>query len=95
MGTTFSMMEEMRLRPPAMVKKQVTPSTMTEIRGSIPKPSCRELVTDSVCTQQVQGPSTKQAMESTTAPFFQPRALFITKERSHMYSSMDSLYLTR
>lgn len=29
------------------------------------------------------------------APFFQPKAFFITKERSHIYSSMDFEYFTR
>ena len=38
-GTTFSITEEIRLRPPAMVKKQVMPRKITEIRGSMPKPS--------------------------------------------------------
>ena len=94
-GTTFSMTEEMRLRPPQMVRKQVTPRTVTETMGAMPKPSCRELVTDSVWTQQVQGPRTKQAAARTMAPPFQPRAFFMTKDRSHMYSSTDSLYLTR
>ena len=89
------MMVEIRLRPPAMVTKQVTPSTMAEIMGSMPKLCSRAPVTDSVCTQQVQGPRIKQATDSTTAPFFHPRAFFMTKDRSHMYSSMDSLYFTR
>ena len=94
-GTTRSIMAEIRLSPPAMVTKQVTPSTTAEIMGSMPKLCSRAPVTDSVCTQQVQGPRTKQATDSTTAPRFHPRAFFMTKERSHIYSSMDSLYLTR
>ena len=88
-------MAEIRFKPPAMVIKQVMPSTLTDTSGSMPKPSCSAPVKDSVCTQQVQGPSRQQATPSTMAPFFHPRAFFITKERSQRYSSMDSLYFTR
>ena len=50
-----------------------------------------ELVTASVCTQQVHGPKRKQKTASTTAPFFHPKAFLRTKERSHTYSFIDSL----
>ena len=83
------------LRPPKIVAKQVTPRTATLIRGSRPNPSCIAPTTDSVCTQSVQGPKVKQAMARRMAPFFQPKAFFITKERSHIYSSMDFEYFTR
>ena len=64
---------------------------VTLMRGVTPKACCMELVTASVCTQQVQGPSTKAKTASTMAPLFQPNAFFMTKERSQTYSSIEFL----
>ena len=68
---------------------------MTEMSAGVPKPCFSAPTTDSVWTLHVHGPSTKQHTARIIAPFFQPRAFFITKDRSHMYSSIDSLYFTR
>ena len=89
------MTAEMRRKPPKMVTKQVRPRKAADQSGSMPKASRRAPTTDSVWTLHVQGPRVKQAMASRKAPFRQPRALRMTKDRSHMYSSMDSEYLTR
>ena len=90
-GTALDITSEMRRRPPQIVKRQVRPMTATVTMLGTPKASAIELVTASVWTQQVQGPKTKQNTASTTAPFFQPKAFFSTKERSQTYSFMDSL----
>ena len=94
-GTTRSITWEIRRRPPKMVAKQVIPRNAAAYTGGIPKASFRAPTTDSVWTEQVQGPRVKQATDRSRAPRFQPRAFFITKDLSHMYSSMDLEYFTR
>ena len=91
MGTALDITAEILFRPPQIVTMQVIPMITTETILGMPKACCMELVTASVCTQQVQGPNTKQKTASTTAPLFQPKAFFITKDRSQTYSSIDFL----
>ena len=90
-GTARDMTSEILRRPPQIVTMQVMPMTMTDHRFGIPKASRMELVTASVCTQQVQGPKRKQNTARTTAPFFHPNAFLSTKERSQTYSFIDFL----
>ena len=86
-GTTRSMMVEIRLRPPAMVMKQGDPQHDGGDHG-INAEGLFQGAGDGLRLDAAgPGPRRKQATDSTTAPFFQPRAFFMTKERSHMYSS--------
>ena len=77
-GTILSITDDILFNPPAIVKKHVIPNTITASKGLIPNASFREFTTDSVCTQHVHGPRTKQQIASKKAPFFHPSAFFIT-----------------
>lgn len=94
-GTILSITDDILFNPPAIVKKHVIPNTITASKGLIPNASFREFTTDSVCTQHVHGPRTKQQIASKKAPFFHPSAFFITNDLSHIYSSIEFLYFTR
>ena len=79
-GTILSITDDILFNPPAIVKKHVIPNTITASKGLIPNASFREFTTDSVCTQHVHGPRTKQQIASKKAPFFHPSAFFITND---------------
>lgn len=68
-GTILSITDDILFNPPAIVKKHVIPNTITASKGLIPNASFREFTTDSVCTQHVHGPRTKQQIASKKAPF--------------------------
>ena len=71
-GTILSITDDILFNPPAIVKKHVIPNTITASKGLIPNASFREFTTDSVCTQHVHGPRTKQQIASKKAPYTRP-----------------------